>query len=59
MMPQTFTGRPVAGHAKKLHPMRASALEELHDEEHPREADDASEQKESISETVILTPRNS
>jgi hypothetical protein len=25
----------------------------------PREADDASEQKESISETVILTPRNS
>jgi len=59
MMPQTFTGRPVAGHAKKLHPMRASALEELHDEEHPREADDASEQGASLPDNVIPTPRNS
>ena len=54
-----FHGPPRGGHAKKLHPMRASALEELHDEEHPREADDASEQGASLPDNVIPTPRNS
>jgi hypothetical protein len=38
--------------------MRASPLEELHDEEHLREADDASEQRVSLPDEVIAMPRN-
>jgi hypothetical protein len=45
MMPQAFTGRPWRAR-QETPPMRASPLEELQDEEHPREADDASEQRD-------------
>jgi hypothetical protein len=38
--------------------MRASPLEDLQDEEHLREVDDANEQTASLADEVIAMPRN-